>query len=190
MKYNTTNTPTTGAVASTGQVVTKQVPPHFKGSVMARCKEAKFGPSSSTGKPMITLVWEILKPERVLCEFDGKEYDLTSLEPRTYLSLAGEDKKGNPTDNIAYLVNDLLPRLGLPAEIDDENPLKSDTNPTGLEFVGLIVELYLSSQERKEKRQLPNGTYETVKDSQGNDITRGWEFAMMNRADLLRRRSL
>lgn len=176
---------TSGAAVPTGIVVSKQVPPHYKGSVIARCVKQTFGLSNSSGKPQITLDWEILVPERVTNDFDGRTYDLTSLPLKVYLSLSATDKKGNPTDNLNYLVTDLLPKLGLPAEIDDENPLKSDTNPEGIDFVGIIAEIYISANERVEKRAVPGGKYEEVLDSRGNKITRGWEIGMIDKKDIL-----
>lgn len=176
-KYNKSNLPVSGATASEGPVVTKQVPPHFKGTVMARCIKQDFGPSKSSGKPQITLTYEILIPERVLSEYDGRTYDMSSLTPKVYLSVGVE--------NLAELVNDTLPRLGLPAEIDDENPLKSESNPEGILFEGQIHEIYVSARERKETRKKSDGTYEDVVDSRGNPITRGWEFNMISQRDLL-----
>lgn len=184
MIRNTSNT-SVGATSGSGVVISRQVPPYFKGSVMARCIKQDFGPSKNTGKPMITLGWEIVVPEKHLSEFDGKTYDMTSLPLKNYFPLSETDKNGNPTDNISYLVNTLLPKLGLPAEFDDENPLKSDTNPNGLVFEGLIVEIYLSAKERKEQRQKPDGSYEDVLDLRGNPITRGWEFNMIDKKDIL-----
>lgn len=186
MKHTAESFKTAGNSATpTGVIVTKQIPPHYKGSVIARCIKQSFGPSNSSGQPTITLDWEVLVPDKVVNDFDGKTYDLTSLILKVYLSLSAIDKKGNPTQNIQYLVEDLLPRLGLPAEIDDENPLKSDNNPEGINFVGIIAELYVSANERIEKRLLPSGKYEEVKDSQGNKITRGWEFGMIDKKDIL-----
>ena len=171
MKYSANNVPSVVNAPTSGVVVTKQVPPYFKGSVMVRFIKEEFGPSKSSGKPQISLVGEIVKPERVVNEFDGKTYDLTSLPVRIYLSLGQTDKNGNPTDNIGYLVHDLLPKLGLPSEIDDENPLKSENNPEGISFLGIVAEVYISAKEKKEQRQLPGGKYEDVTDSRGNPIS-------------------
>ena len=169
-----------------GQVVTGQVPPNFKSSVIARIRESKFGPSNSSGLPQITLGCEILIPERILSDVDGKQYDLTSVPVKIYLTLSDKDKKGNPSDGLNYIIEELLPRLGLPAEIDDENPLKSDSNPNGIPFDGMLIEVLVSSKERKEQRQNPvTKQYEVIKDSRGNEITKGWEWNMVDKRDIL-----
>lgn len=173
-------------VDMSGVVVTKQVPPSFKSTVVARVRESSFGPSNSSGLPQITLKCEILIPERILSDIDGKQYDLTSTPFTIWLSLSEKDKNGDPSNNLDYFVNELLPRLGLPGEVDDENPLKSSSNPNGIQFDGMLLEVLLSSKERKETRKNPvTGKYEVVKDSRDREITKGWEWNMIDKTDIL-----
>ena len=169
-----------------GAVLTGKVPPSFKARTSVRVRESKFGPSNSSGLPQITLKCEILVPERIQSDIDGRYYDLTSVPVPIYLSVSDKDKNGDASDNLEYLVNELLPRLGLPARIDDENPLKSESNPEGIQFDGMLIDILLSSKEKKETRTHPTtGKREILTDSRGNPITKGWEWNMIDRTDIL-----
>lgn len=169
-------------------VVTGQIPPNFKAAVIMRVKSAEFGPSKGTQKPMITLDCEIIQPLQITSDYDKKEYNLDELKCPIYISLSETSASGKPTDNLDYLVNTLLPKLGYEPKIDDENPLyHEEKNPTGIRFEGLQFEILVESQIRKEQKRLPNGSYEVLRDSSGNEITKGWEWKMLSIKNILRK---
>lgn len=162
------------------EVVVGEIPPNFKGSVRMRIKEASFAPSKSSGKPQLTWKCEIVHPLTVRSDYDGKEYSLDAKEVSIYLSLSETNKDGDASDNLYYLINNLHPMLGLPPEIDDENPnLK--------QYENICFEVILSSKERKEQRKLPNGSRELIKDAEGKEIIRGNEWNMIGIKDILRK---
>lgn len=167
-------------VVQSGETVTGQVPPNYKGVLILRVKEAAFGPSKASGLPQMTWTLEVAHPLEVKSEFDGKTYGLDSKDLKMYISLSETKKDGSPSDSLHYIINELHPKLGLPAEIDDENPnLK--------QYEGICFQILAETEERKEQRKLPGGGYELVKDADGNEISRGWQWKMMNVRDILKK---
>lgn len=152
------------------------VPPNYKGTVIARFIKQEFAPSKSSGNPMITLTAEIVNPEQITSDMDGKAYDLAGQELKFYLVLAEETAAGKPWDSLDYIVNQLLPLLNLGSSIDDEAPLKSAENPSGLDFEGVTFEVIVATEQRKETRTLPNGQRVAITDASGKEITRGWQW--------------
>ncbi len=166
-----------------GGVITGQVPPNFKGTLILRIKEALFGPSKSSQQPQITWKCEVVSPLEWKSDYEGPNgntYSLDSKEINMYLSLAEVKKDGSPSDNLDYIVNTLHPKLGLPAEIDDENPNLD-------QYKGLCFQVIAETQERLEQRKKPDGSYEQIKDSDGNPISRGWEWKMIGMKDVLKK---
>lgn len=159
--------------------VSGQVPPQFRGTVIQRIKQVDFGPSKSSGKPMITLTTEIVKPLEVVSDFDGKTYSLDGVDLKYYLVLSDTNNKGEPSDSLDYIINTLMPLLGLPGSIDDEAP---DTK----QFEGICFEAIISSNQRKEMKKNPNGSYTPMLDADGKEIVRGWEWQNQVK-DILRR---
>jgi hypothetical protein len=175
----------TNLAKPTGNVVTGQVPPNFKGTLILRIKEATFGPSKSSQQPQITWKTEVVSPLEWKSDYEGENgntYSLDSKEINMYLSLSEVKKDGSPSDNLDYIVNTLHPKLGLPAEIDDENPNLD-------QYKGLCFQVIAETQERLEQRKKPDGTYEQIKDSDGNPISRGWEWKMIGMKDVLKKAS-
>jgi|KBSSwiStaDraftv2_1062776.scaffolds.fasta_scaffold315267_2 hypothetical protein len=163
------------------------IPPNYKGVVTMRIKTADFAPSKSSGKPMITLDCEIIHPLQIVSDFDGKTYNLDSLKCPIYISLSEVDSKGNPSDNLHYLVTDLLPKLDMGNSIDDENPLyDEEKNPEGLRFEGVCFDIIVESQQRKETRRKSDGSYEVLK-IDGKEIIKGNEWKMMSIKNILRK---
>jgi len=167
-------------VSAAAEVVSGQVPPNYKGVLILRIKDAQFGPSKSSGFPQITWTLEVAHPLEVKSEFDGKTYGLDSKDLKMYISLSEVKKDGSPSDALNFIINDLHPKLGLPAEIDDENPNLE-------QYKGICFQILVEAEERIEQRKLPNGTYEQVKDADGNIISRGWQWKMLNARDILKK---
>jgi hypothetical protein len=166
-------------VAKQSQTI-EGVPPNFKGTLFLRVKEVQFGNSASSGRPQLVVNMEVTHPLEVKSDYDGNIYSLDSREVKSYWSLSETTKDGKPSDNLDYLINELHPLLGLPPEIDDENPNVK-------QYEGLEIEVLMSSVERIEQRRNPKtGSYETVKDSEGNPIKRGWQWNMIGIKDILR----
>lgn len=166
-------------ITKSSEVITGQVPPNWKGTVIARIKKAEFGPSKGTGMPQIVWTNEIVNPLEVVSDYDGNKYSLDSKEFKIYLSLSEVKKDGSPSDALNYIVNELHPLLGLKPEIDDEKP---DT----AQYEGICFHVLMGSVERKEQRKKPDGSYELVKDADGNEIVRGWEWNMVGVKNILK----
>jgi hypothetical protein len=166
------------ATDAADSIVTGQVPPRMKDRYVLRCINATAGESNS-GNFMITLECEIVDP--LIKEFDGVKYALDGLVIKYYLMLKcyedGELDIKKTAGKLAELVgrkpNDdcLMKRLGLPQEIDDENP---DVK----QFIGLTFDAVLSSQERKATKPDPEnpGKYIAVLDAEGKPMIFGWEI--------------
>ncbi len=122
------------ALRTTENSTSTKVPPNFYEQVAARILSAKFGPSSN-GNDMITLVSEILEPKEVVV--DGMKYDIEGQQFRMYVMF--EDKDGN--DVVGNIVHVLHPKLGLPSQIDDENP---DTKI----YPGIVFDMMLGSKDK------------------------------------------
>lgn len=167
-------------VKNTSEVL-EQVPPNFKGVLILRVKEATFAPSKSSGLPQMTWKCEVASPTEVKSDYDGLTYSLDSKDINIYVSLAEVKKDGSPSNNLDYIVNNLHPMLGLPPEIDDENPnLK--------QYEGICFQVVAESQERIEQKKNPTtGAYELVLDAEGNKISRGWEWRMIGVKDILKK---
>lgn len=167
-------------ITKESQTITGQVPPNWKGTVISRIKKAEFGPSKSSGFPQIVWTCEIVSPIEIVSDYDGNKYSMDSRELKMYLSLSEVKKDGSPSDSLSYLVNDLHPLLGLPPEIDDENPNVA-------QYEGVCFQHILESVQRKEQRKKPDGSYEVIKDADGNEIIRGWEWKMVGVRDILKK---
>jgi hypothetical protein len=78
-----------------------------------RIKDAVFGMSKSSGKPMITLDCEIYSPDTIKSHYDGKTYTVAGISDKKYLSLG--------PDSLQYTL-EFMRQIGLKPEIDPENP--------------------------------------------------------------------
>lgn len=91
-----------------------------------RCIEETFGPSKSSGNPMITREWEIVDPEAVI--INGVNKIVAGQKVKQYLTVLVLDPKTGARDDAASdkalaRLRDENANLGLPADsIDDENP--------------------------------------------------------------------
>ena len=166
-------------VAKASQTVAG-VPPQYKDTAILRVKKATFAPSKSSGLPQMVWECEVVHPLEVTSAFDNNKYSLDSRPINIYLSLSEVKKDGSPSDSLDYIINKLHPLLGLPQEIDDENPNTA-------QYEGICFQTLLESQERMEQRKKPDGTYELVKDAEGNPISRGWEWKMIGMKDILKK---
>jgi hypothetical protein len=160
-------------------VVSKQCPPYMSDAYNVRVVKVDFGPSKSTGNPVITLGLEIISPQTIVR--DGKQYDLTSLEPVMRLMLWQAEK----FDGIGQ-VKTLHETLGLPLTIDPENPdLKI--------YEGLCFRTFLGSEEiiRKKvtgKDAKGNPKWEPILDEETKQpIKQGWALKSVNPGDVIKR---
>jgi len=124
-----------------------------------RVKEAKFGESKSSGKPMVTLVTEIVAP-RIVTQASGMQAKIEGMEviyyaPCTQPNLANLfslwDKLGNNVD-----------------EIDLENPDIQWMN-------GKFFDAVLSSEEQFLQKKNAEGKYENILDASGQPVSRGFK---------------
>lgn len=165
-----------------------RTPPGYKGVVTVRVLEEKFGKSSG-GLPMITLETEILSPKSVKSDLDGgAEYDISGMKVPMWIMLNERNGKGEPSPNLNNFINDTLPKLGLPQQFDDSDPLfHEEKNPNGLKFKGLCFRIMLDTDERIERSKGADGKYTDVIDPDTNKpLSKGWQFTANSR-DILRK---
>jgi hypothetical protein len=117
---------------------------------LVRCTSAGFGPSKTSGKPMITLEFEILSPEVV--EIGGEQFTVAGIQTRpSYHVTQSIDGEGNldaeKTETIKENLDKLCEAFQLPLIDNPENPVV-DT------FVGKVVWALVNS-EKFEKRKSP-----------------------------------
>lgn len=151
-------------------VLTNQPPPGFTDRCTVRIKDAEFK-KSGKGKPMIQLDCEILRPHQAK-GVDGNLYDLTSIRLAGFIMLDEE--------SIGYTVGTLLPLLGLPQEIDDENP---DTE----QFKGICFEAILRTTSKDVVKKDPEnpGNYIPVVDDDNQPIKQ--HNMLLNAREILKR---
>lgn len=118
-----------------------------------RCIEESFGPSKSSGNPMITLGYEVVAPESI--NIAGIDYSVAGLKitPGYYTTatLDDVDKTKQNEERVFKSVNPERPSLYELFEIDASGIDKN--NPT-LSFKGKLVHARLKS-EVKEKTKSP-----------------------------------
>lgn len=160
-------------------VVSKQTPPFMSDAYNVRVNKVDFGPSRSSGNPIITLGLEIISPQSIVR--DDKTYDLTSLEPVMRLMLWKTEK----FDGIGQ-VKEFHEKMGLPLTIDPENPdLKI--------YDGLCFRTFLGSEEiirQKVTGKNPNGTpkWEPIVDEETKQpIKMGWQLKSVNPGDVIKK---
>ena len=162
------------------RLITKQVPPNMRDRYTERVKKATFGESKSSGNEMITLECEIINPQTLK---DGdKEYDLTSLERKYYLSLSNkvsEKTGGSPREK----TNKVLELLGF-------EPVEKGTKPSEEMMKKLndrfCFDAIINSSEKVLQRKNEKGEYVPITDSRGQPIKRGFELTT-NPDDILYR---
>lgn len=137
---------------------------------LVRCTSAIFGPSKSSGKPMITMEFEILSPEVV--EIGGEQYTVAGVQTRPYYQVTQSiDGDGNldaeKTETIKENLDKVCEAFGIP-------PIDNPENPVIEGFVGKVVWALLNS-EKFEKRRSPTAAQlakgEKVGDILKNPIT-------------------
>lgn len=134
-----------------------------------RCTAEEFGPSKSSGNPMITRTWEIVSPESIM--IDGKKVIIAGTEIKRYntLEVIGDQAKTLKAVG-SYLADNA--KLGLPsAEVDTENP--------ELLCEGVCAHAILSSEEQVTRKALTDEERaegkkfgEAIKDQEGNELKR------------------
>jgi len=152
--------------------ITNTVPEYFSDVVTFRIKEVEFKPSKA-GNPMLVLDMEIVAPDTYKA-VDGKEYDLTTVRfPRTYIVL-----KSDKEDNTSLLTNIIHPKLGLPEELDAENPNTE-------QYVGIVFDAICSARKKVAQRLVAPGKYEDIKDANGQPRVQGVELAFDWKSSIL-----
>ena len=126
-------------------------------------KDATFGPSKSSGKPMITMKSEISAPDTVMV--DGEEYTVAGVELTTYYVTQSIDEHGNldaeKTKSIAQRLEKLYKAYGMDfATFNPENP---DVDA----FKGKRVYALLEPEVREQRKQ---PTAEQIKNKQMGDV--------------------
>lgn len=92
---------------------------------MVRCIDAVFGQSKSSGKPMITLSFEVVAPDAM--NVAGDDYNVAGVKTRPmYYVTKSVDANGDvdveKTESIKERLDNLTVAFGLPAITDPENP--------------------------------------------------------------------
>ena len=132
---------------------------------LIRCIKAEFGPSKSSGKPMITLGFEIVSPENI--NVAGSEYIVAgqNVSP-LYIVTKSIDADGNvdvsKSETIKKMVDDLCAKFKV-AEITDPE------NPDVTVFVGKTVWALLNG-EKRERRKAPTSEQLAAGQKQGDVI--------------------
>lgn len=138
------------------------IPPHFQDLVTFRILKAQYKKSAQEN-PMIVWNLELLAPLEV--DLDGCIYNLDgTLFPPVYIVL-----KSAKQDNEGFVKNFLHPKLGLPEELDIENP---NTD----QYEGIVFQAMLYSREDIAQRRNSQGEYEVIKDANGKPISKGWKW--------------
>lgn len=137
-----------------------------------RCTEEVFGPSKSSGNPMITRTWEICLPEQVL--INGMNKEIGGVTFNQYLTTkklgadGTEDTEG--TKKAVGRVLEDYRRLGFPStQLDTDNP--------EMFAKGVVADLILDTDESKQLQsatpeQLAAGQKwgDPIKDANGAEI--------------------
>lgn len=129
-----------------------------------RVKEAVFGPSKSSGNPMLTLNCEIYSP--AVIDTEAGKFSIDGVRVTHYLTL---------TEKAIGRYIDFCNRVGIevPDEIDTENV---DATP----FNGLCFDAILDSTPR-ELRQKPRDGQKVgdpIVDDNGQPILSGWDIRL------------
>lgn len=145
---------------------------------VVRCTNEEFGPSKSSGNPMITRTWEIVHPEKV--SVNGVDKIVAGLEVTQYLPtiVLQDDKKtrdDTKSDKALSRIKSENEALGITdpeavgAKFDDENP-KLVAN-------GIVADAILSCEASKQfasptPEEVANGKKfgQPIKDDNGKDI--------------------
>jgi len=127
------------------------------------CKDATFGPSKSSGKPMITAKFEVSAPDSVM--IDGEEYTIAGVELTQYWVTQSIDEHGNldaeKTKSCADRIEKTYKAFGL--DFSTFNPENPDVDA----FKGKRVYVMLDSKIVEQRKQ---PTPEQVKNKQLGDI--------------------
>ena len=143
-----------------------KVPPSFRDRVTLLVKEASFGNSKNSGKPMITLKCEIISPSTA--SVDGKEYIIASQEITYYLGLSTE-LNGKAKSSPWAQTYDFLEKCGLPCEVDPESPNLECFDRFTFDIIGTTRERIATRQE--------GGKYVPILDGNNKPISQGWEWS-------------
>lgn len=146
------------------------IPPAMKGEYVVRVTEATFGPSKSSGTPMLTLSLEVVgvpvKDAEPATEIDrgGKKYIVAGIRPdKVYFPL-----KSGPSLGRFF---EFQRKAGLPSEeVDDQN---LDVTP----YKGLLLRAIVTGTEdversflTQEERDSGKTQGEPIKDSETGEI--------------------
>lgn len=127
------------------------------------CKDATFGPSKSSGKPMITVKFEVVAPDCV--NVDGEEYTVAGVEMTQYWVTQSIDENGNLDAEKTKAIADRLAKTYKAFGLDFStfNP----ENPDVEVFKGKKVYALLEAEVREQRKQ---PTPEQAKNKQLGDV--------------------
>lgn len=131
-----------------------------------RIKDCTFGPSKSSGRPMLTFDCELYHPKTVTSHIDGKEYNVAGREAKTYFGLEG--------DALGYLLGNekdegFMEKLGLKPEIDTENPNTEQFKGKCFSALADIKENVARKDLTPAQREAGQKQGDPIKDEQGNE---------------------
>ena len=122
-------------------------------NVVLRCIEQTFGPSKSSGNPMITLGYEIVSPESF--NIAGVDYSVQGLKITPgYYTTATLDDAEKTKQNEERVFNSTSPERPSLYELFEIDTTGIDKNNPKLEFKGKLIHALLTS-EVKEKTKSP-----------------------------------
>jgi hypothetical protein len=152
-----------------------EIPDNFYESAILRCTNATFGPSKSSGKPMITLEWELMgvRNEANKDQIDtainrgGQEYNLAGLSVRsTYHTLTKEAAR--------YFAPVWAKFTGRPESefsVDPGNPDLSIYKGLAMSAVVKAVKTFKRKQLTDEDKAAGKTEGDIVKDEDGNALS-------------------
>lgn len=126
-----------------------------------RILSAKFGPSNSSGNPMVTLECEVVQPEEV--EIAGENVTIAGVNTKSYYTTQVTDNEERTVSSRKRLV-DLLNNLG----IDTSNLNWDNLGPQLQPLVGKCI-LTMMSAQVQERRKTP--TAAQIAEAKKNGVT-------------------
>lgn len=103
-----------------------------------------FGPSNSSGNPMITLTCEVVQPEEV--EVGGVMYNIAGVQTKNYFTTQTDNEE--KTFNARKRVTELLTKLGIDAESLNWDNLGPQLEP----LKGKLLLTMMSSQIQERRK--------------------------------------
>lgn len=130
---------------------------------IVRCIGANFGPSKSSGNPMVTLSWEIVSPQQV--EIGDGQYVIAGIKCGDTYYTTSNPKDLTKQENARKRFEEFCTKLGIdPATINWDNV---DTKP----FLGKLV-FVMISPDVEERRKNPTAAQLAANPKAEGDVMR------------------